>query len=67
MMLFFSLFQNGLSWMNELMCGGEPSENSLLGRLVALGQRRSDSDEDPEAQLEDLIDTRGLLEAPHGL
>lgn len=50
--------QNGLSWMNELMCGGEPSENSLLGRLVALGNRREDSDEDPEAQLEDLIDTR---------
>jgi len=50
--------ENGLSWMNELMCGGEPSENSLLGRLVALGNRRDDSDEDPEAQLEDLIDTR---------
>eukprot|EP00434_Breviolum_minutum_P041327 symbB.v1.2.036765.t1/scaffold5262.1/size29222/2 len=50
--------ENGLSWMNELMCGGEPSENSLLGRLVALGNRREDSDEDPEAQLEDLIDTR---------
>mmetsp|Transcript_192 Transcript_192/g.461 ORF Transcript_192/g.461 Transcript_192/m.461 type:complete len:357 (+) Transcript_192:37-1107(+) len=50
--------ENGLSWMNELMCGGEPSENSLLGRLIALGNRRDDSDEDPEAQLEDLIDTR---------
>eukprot|EP00439_Symbiodinium_sp_Y106_P063357 s1935_g9.t2 len=53
--------ENGLSWMNELMCGGEPSENSLLGRLIALGNRREDSDEDPEAQLEDLIDTRTCI------
>eukprot|EP00440_Ansanella_granifera_P040616 gb/GFBE01044051.1/.p1 GENE.gb/GFBE01044051.1/~~gb/GFBE01044051.1/.p1 ORF type:complete len:399 (+),score=58.83 gb/GFBE01044051.1/:1-1197(+) len=50
--------ENALSWMNELMCGGEPSENSLLARLAAVGNRREDSDEDPEAQLEDLIDTR---------
>jgi len=50
--------ENGLSWMNELMCGGEPSEGSLLARLAAVGTRREDSDEDPEAQLEDLIDTR---------
>lgn len=50
--------ENGLSWMNELMCGGEPREGSLLARLAAVGTRREDSDEDPEAQLEDLIDTR---------
>lgn len=50
--------ESGLSWMSELMCGGEPSENSLLGRLAAVGARRDDSDEDADAQLEDLIDTR---------
>mmetsp|Transcript_19751 Transcript_19751/g.31526 ORF Transcript_19751/g.31526 Transcript_19751/m.31526 type:complete len:359 (-) Transcript_19751:51-1127(-) len=50
--------ENGLDWMNELMCGGEPSQNSLLGRLAAVGARREDSDEDPDAQLEDLVDSR---------
>lgn len=49
--------ENGLNWMNELMGSGEPNENSILGRLVALGNRRADSDEDPDAQLEELVDT----------
>lgn len=49
--------ENGLNWMNELVGSGELSENSILGRLVALGNRRADSDEDPDAQLEELVDT----------
>lgn len=49
--------ENRLNWMNELMCAGEPGENSILGRLMALGNRRTDSDEDPDAQFEDLVDT----------
>jgi len=53
--------ENGLSWMNELMCGGEPSENSLLARLAAVGARREDSDEDVETSLDELMDTRSCV------
>ena len=31
----YTVLQNGLSWMNELMCGGEPSSLAHLGTLPA--------------------------------
>lgn len=49
--------EGGLEWMNELLCGNDPGENSVLARLAA-AVRRDDSDEDIDASLEDLIDTR---------
>lgn len=52
--------EDGLEWMNELLCGGEAATGEEGGaRTIQLaGIRRSDSDEDRDTQLEDLVDMR---------
>lgn len=50
--------EDGLEWMNELLCGGGDN-NTGPGRLFGnMLTHREDSDEDGDAQLEDLVDMR---------
>jgi len=63
--------EDGLEWMNELLCGGgEPPQGDDGGavagvRLGALANaatgRANDSDEDGDTQLEDLVDMKTCL------
>eukprot|EP00929_Paragymnodinium_shiwhaense_P048125 TRINITY_DN24382_c0_g1_i2.p1 TRINITY_DN24382_c0_g1~~TRINITY_DN24382_c0_g1_i2.p1 ORF type:complete len:508 (-),score=59.95 TRINITY_DN24382_c0_g1_i2:129-1472(-) len=54
--------EDGLEWMNELLCGGEtgavPGQDARTIALARLARRTDDSDEDRDAQLEDFIDGR---------
>merc|ERR1719487_382727 len=57
--------EDGLEWMNELLCGGgeqgqsEDAGGANLGRLAnAATGRQNDSDEDGDTQLEDLVDMK---------
>lgn len=63
--------EDGLSWMNELLCGGDASGGDEGGaRAMRLAHvQRSDSDEDRDTQLEDLVDMRtcGALAVYMGL
>jgi len=61
--------EDGLEWMNELLCGGgeqpqgeDGGNGARLGGLAhAVTGRREDSDEDGDTQLEDLIDMKTCL------
>lgn len=61
--------EDGLEWMNELLCGGgeqaQGEDGGNAGRLGGLAHavtgRRDDSDEDGDTQLEDLIDMKTCL------
>jgi len=52
--------EDNLGWMNELLCGGDASGGEEGGaRTIQLNPlRQDDSDEDRDAQLEDLVDMR---------
>lgn len=51
--------EDGLQWMNDLLCGnGESQGTDALAERLAASMNRGDSDEDNDAQLEDLVDMR---------
>jgi len=55
--------EDGLEWMNELLCGNEPGhagqgDDTGPGRVFGGAFGHIDSDEDGDAQLEDLVDMR---------
>jgi len=54
--------EDGLEWMNELLCGNEPGsagdDNGPVRLFGSALLHRDDSDEDGETQLEDLVDMR---------
>lgn len=52
--------EDGLEWMNELLCGGEAGRNE--GPPAQNGpMRREDSDEDNDVQFEELVDMKTCL------
>eukprot|EP00448_Togula_jolla_P000252 CAMPEP_0170609630 /NCGR_PEP_ID=MMETSP0224-20130122/22228_1 /TAXON_ID=285029 /ORGANISM="Togula jolla, Strain CCCM 725" /LENGTH=469 /DNA_ID=CAMNT_0010934951 /DNA_START=60 /DNA_END=1469 /DNA_ORIENTATION=- len=63
--------EDRLEWMNELICGGGGQGGAPAaagddngrpgGPLAAIRMRREDSDEDHDAQLDDLVDMRTCL------
>mmetsp|Transcript_63625 Transcript_63625/g.99071 ORF Transcript_63625/g.99071 Transcript_63625/m.99071 type:complete len:454 (+) Transcript_63625:65-1426(+) len=54
--------EDGLEWMNELLCGSGDVDEGARGIIGHTGQmRRDESDEDGDAQLEDLVDMRTCL------
>lgn len=55
--------EDGLEWMNELLCGSsETGDDGAVARVASVNlPRRDDTDEDDDPQFEDLVDMRACI------
>jgi len=53
--------EDGLEWMNELLCGGEVGRTEGAPPQTGGPMRRDESDEDNDAQFEELVDMKTCL------